>query len=151
MLNRPKKQENLSARLVIAELVVCPFVYRSVSTIVGLYTFMQKKYRQKVDRVKFTQVADTPSIKHAKKSQELQSDVRYDPSEWIHLTWTFIHEWSFHPQLAYKAGTEQIMHQYTMSKDEPLFKQAKANAELLSGVWTKPWLNLRFISNLHSN
>lgn len=40
----------------------------------------------------------------------------------------------FHPQLAYKAGTEQIMHQYTMSKDEPLFKQAKANAELLSGV-----------------
>ncbi|KAI7796739.1 nebulin-related-anchoring protein [Triplophysa rosa] len=69
----------------------------------------EKKYRQKVDRVKFTQVADTPSIKHAKKSQELQSD------------------------LAYKAGTEQLMHQYTMNKDEPLFKQAKANAELLSG------------------
>ncbi|XP_056627336.1 nebulin-related-anchoring protein [Triplophysa dalaica] len=69
----------------------------------------EKKYRQKVDRVKFTQVADTPSIKHAKKSQELQSD------------------------LAYKAGTELLMHQYTMSKDEPLFKQAKANAELLSG------------------
>ncbi|KAA0725070.1 Nebulin-related-anchoring protein [Triplophysa tibetana] len=75
----------------------------------GFYTFMQKKYRQKVDRVKFTQVADTPSIKHAKKSQELQSD------------------------LAYKAATELLMHQYTMSKDEPLFKQAKANAELLSG------------------
>ncbi|XP_036428590.1 nebulin-related-anchoring protein [Colossoma macropomum] len=67
-----------------------------------------KKYRQKVDRVKFTQVADTPSIKHAKKSQELQSD------------------------LTYKAGTEQIIHQYTVSKDEPLYKQAKANAELLS-------------------
>ncbi|KAL6475362.1 hypothetical protein MHYP_G00164020 [Metynnis hypsauchen] len=67
-----------------------------------------KKYRQKVDRVKFTQVADTPSIKHAKKSQELQSD------------------------LTYKAGTEQIIHQYTVSKDEPLYKQARANAELLS-------------------
>lgn len=36
----------------------------------------QKKYRQKVDNVKFTQVADTLSIKHAKKSQELQSKVR---------------------------------------------------------------------------
>jgi len=40
-----------------------------------------------------------------------------------------------HPQLTYKAGTEQTMHQYTISKDEPLFKQAKANAKLLSGVW----------------
>uniref|UniRef100_A0A8C1YZ50 Nebulin-related anchoring protein n=1 Tax=Cyprinus carpio TaxID=7962 RepID=A0A8C1YZ50_CYPCA len=71
--------------------------------------FSEKKYRQKADSVKFTQVADTPSIIHAKKSQELQSG------------------------LAYKAGTEQTMHQYTISKDEPLFKQAKANAELLSG------------------
>lgn len=26
------------------------------------------------------------------------------------------------------------MHQYTMTKDEPLFRQAKANADLLSGV-----------------
>ncbi|XP_016335644.1 nebulin-related-anchoring protein-like isoform X1 [Sinocyclocheilus anshuiensis] len=70
--------------------------------------FSEKKYRQKADSVKFTQVADTPSIIHAKKSQKLQSG------------------------LAYKAGTEQTMHQYTISKDEPLFKQAKANAELLS-------------------
>uniref|UniRef100_A0A665VGR3 Nebulin-related anchoring protein n=2 Tax=Carangiformes TaxID=1489907 RepID=A0A665VGR3_ECHNA len=67
------------------------------------------KYRQKADSIKFTQVADDLSIKHAKKSQELQSD------------------------LAYKANTEQIIHQYTMTKDEPLFRQAKANAELLSG------------------
>lgn len=37
-------------------------------------------------------------------------------------------------QLAYKANTEQIIHQYTMTKDEPLFRQAKANADLLSGV-----------------
>ncbi|XP_017293968.1 nebulin-related-anchoring protein [Kryptolebias marmoratus] len=66
------------------------------------------KYRQKADKIKFTQVADDLSIKHAKKSQELQSD------------------------LAYKANTEQIIHQYTMTKDEPLFRQAKANADLLS-------------------
>ncbi|GAA6067214.1 nebulin-related-anchoring protein isoform X1 [Tachysurus ichikawai] len=61
-----------------------------------------------MDRVKFTQAADTLSIKHAKKSQELQSD------------------------LAYKAGTEQMIHNYTASKDEPLYRQAKANAEILS-------------------
>uniref|UniRef100_A0A673X9Y0 Nebulin-related anchoring protein n=1 Tax=Salmo trutta TaxID=8032 RepID=A0A673X9Y0_SALTR len=75
-----------------------------------------KKYRQKVDNVKFTQVADTPSIKHAKKSQELQS------------------------KLTYKAGNERMMHQYTMDKDEPLFRQAKANADLLSGkVYKSSW------------
>ncbi|XP_014012529.1 nebulin-related-anchoring protein isoform X1 [Salmo salar] len=75
-----------------------------------------KKYRQKVDNVKFTQVADTLSIKHAKKSQELQS------------------------KLTYKAGNERMMHQYTMDKDEPLFRQAKANADLLSGkVYKSSW------------
>uniref|UniRef100_A0A3B5B3C0 Nebulin related anchoring protein n=1 Tax=Stegastes partitus TaxID=144197 RepID=A0A3B5B3C0_9TELE len=74
------------------------------------------KYRQKADSIKFTQVADDLSIKHAKKSQELQSD------------------------LAYKADTEQIIHQYTMTKDEPLFRQAKANADLLSGkVYKSNW------------
>uniref|UniRef100_A0A3B5LKB8 Nebulin-related anchoring protein n=1 Tax=Xiphophorus couchianus TaxID=32473 RepID=A0A3B5LKB8_9TELE len=71
------------------------------------------KYRQKADKMRFTQVADDLSIKHAKKSQELQSD------------------------LAYKANTEQIIHQYTMTKDEPLFRQAKANADMLSGVMYK--------------
>nr|XP_057917669.1 nebulin-related-anchoring protein isoform X2 [Doryrhamphus excisus] len=74
------------------------------------------KYRQKVDSIKFTQVADNLSIKHAKKSQELQSD------------------------LAYKANTEQMIHQYTMTNDEPLFQQAKANADLLSGkVYKSQW------------
>ncbi|XP_068162004.1 nebulin-related-anchoring protein isoform X2 [Antennarius striatus] len=74
------------------------------------------KYRQKVDSIRFTQVADDLFIKHAKKSQELQSD------------------------LAYKADTEQIIHQYTMTKEEPLFRQAKANAELLSGkVYKSNW------------
>ncbi|XP_051274055.1 nebulin-related-anchoring protein isoform X1 [Dicentrarchus labrax] len=74
------------------------------------------KYRQKADSIRFTHVADDLSIKHAKKSQELQSD------------------------LAYKANTEQIIHQYTMTKDEPLFRQAKANADLLSGkVYRSNW------------
>ncbi|XP_044033613.1 nebulin-related-anchoring protein isoform X3 [Siniperca chuatsi] len=35
------------------------------------------KYRQKADSIRFTQVADDLSIKHAKKSQELQSDKVY--------------------------------------------------------------------------
>ncbi|KAM6951259.1 nebulin-related-anchoring protein [Aplochiton taeniatus] len=75
-----------------------------------------QKYRQKADSLKFTQASDTLSIKHAKKSQELQS------------------------KLAYKAETEQRMHQYTMTKDEPLFRQAKANADLLSGkVYKSNW------------
>ncbi|MEQ2254370.1 hypothetical protein ILYODFUR_003085 [Ilyodon furcidens] len=74
------------------------------------------KYRQKADKMRFTQVADDLSIKHAKKSQELQSD------------------------LAYKANTEQIIHQYTITKDEPLFRQAKANADMLSGkVYRSQW------------
>ncbi|KAM7370772.1 hypothetical protein PAMP_010293 [Pampus punctatissimus] len=74
------------------------------------------KYRQKADSIKFTQVADDLYTKHAKKSQELQSD------------------------LAYKADTEQVMHQYTMTKDEPLFRQAKANADLLSAkVYKSNW------------
>uniref|UniRef100_A0A7N8YMT2 Nebulin-related anchoring protein n=1 Tax=Mastacembelus armatus TaxID=205130 RepID=A0A7N8YMT2_9TELE len=75
------------------------------------------KYRQKADSIKFTQVADDLTIKHAKKSQELQSDV-----------------------LAYKANTEQMIHQYTITKDEPLFRQAKANADLLSSkVYKSTW------------
>ncbi|XP_028989639.1 nebulin-related-anchoring protein isoform X2 [Betta splendens] len=74
------------------------------------------KYRQKADSIKFTQVADDLSIKHAQKSQELQSD------------------------LAYKANTEHDMHQYTITKDEPLFRQARANADLLSGkVYKSSW------------
>ncbi|XP_033975789.1 nebulin-related-anchoring protein isoform X1 [Trematomus bernacchii] len=74
------------------------------------------KYRQKADSIKFTQVADNISMAHAKKSQELRSD------------------------LTYKANTEQMLHQYTMTNDEPLFKQAKANADLLSGkVYRSNW------------
>lgn len=37
--------------------------------------------------------------------------------------------------MAYKAGNEQSVHQYSISKDEPLFLQARANAANLSEVW----------------
>ncbi|XP_061228717.1 nebulin-related-anchoring protein isoform X3 [Neopsephotus bourkii] len=68
----------------------------------------EKKYRQKADALKFTSVADSSQIKHAKKSQELQSDV------------------------AYRSGKEQYLHQYTISKDDPIFLLAKANAANIS-------------------
>ncbi|XP_062071241.1 nebulin-related-anchoring protein isoform X3 [Lepus europaeus] len=68
----------------------------------------EKNYRQRVDELKFTSVTDSSQMEHAKKSQELQSGV------------------------AYKAGNEQSVHQYTISKDEPLFLQARANAAQLS-------------------
>lgn len=95
----------------------------------------QTKYRQKADSIGFTQVADDLATQHAKKSQELQSDVslstliiRVSPrGESSHTT-------DCHFQLAYKANIEQTLHQYTMTKDEPLFRQAKANADLLSAV-----------------
>nr|XP_028586062.1 nebulin-related-anchoring protein isoform X1 [Podarcis muralis] len=68
----------------------------------------EKKYRQKADALKFTSVADSSQIKHAKKSQELQSDV------------------------AYRSGKEGFLHNYSISKDEPLFIQAKRNAANIS-------------------
>uniref|UniRef100_A0A8C9NSJ2 Nebulin related anchoring protein n=1 Tax=Serinus canaria TaxID=9135 RepID=A0A8C9NSJ2_SERCA len=68
----------------------------------------EKKYRQKADALKFTSVADSSQIKHAKKSQELQSDV------------------------AYRSGKEQFLHRYTISKDDPVFMLAKANAANIS-------------------
>ncbi|KAM5139677.1 nebulin-related-anchoring protein isoform 2-T2 [Callospermophilus lateralis] len=68
----------------------------------------EKNYRQRVDELKFTSVTDSAQMEHAKKSQELQSGV------------------------AYKAENQQSVHQYTISKDEPLFLQARANAAHLS-------------------
>ncbi|XP_044130613.1 nebulin-related-anchoring protein-like [Bufo gargarizans] len=70
--------------------------------------FSEKKYRQKADALKFTSVADNPQIRHAKKSQELQSD------------------------LVYKSGMEDLLHHYTMHHDEPTFHQARINATNLS-------------------
>ncbi|XP_069467951.1 nebulin-related-anchoring protein isoform X2 [Ambystoma mexicanum] len=73
----------------------------------------EKKYRQKADAHRFTSVADSPQMKHAKKSQQLQSD------------------------LTYKSGGEELLHHYTISKDEPVFKQARANAANLSATLYK--------------
>ncbi|XP_063819401.1 nebulin-related-anchoring protein [Pseudophryne corroboree] len=70
--------------------------------------FSEKKYRQKADTLKFTSVADSPHIQHAKKSQELQSDI------------------------AYKSGIGDLLHHYTMHNDEPVFQQARINAANLS-------------------
>uniref|UniRef100_A0A8D2AGB5 Nebulin-related-anchoring protein n=1 Tax=Sciurus vulgaris TaxID=55149 RepID=A0A8D2AGB5_SCIVU len=78
----------------------------------------EKNYRQRVDELKFTSVTDSAQMEHAKKSQGLQSGV------------------------AYKAGNEQSVHQYTISKDEPLFLQARANAAHLSEkLYKSSWEN----------
>ncbi|CAG12601.1 unnamed protein product, partial [Tetraodon nigroviridis] len=97
----------------------------------------QTKYRQKADSIGFTQVADDLATLHAKKSQELQSDGRkYPPLTEGASTLTS----DSHFQLMYKANTEQMLHQYTMTQDEPLFRQAKANADLLSAkVYKSSW------------
>ncbi|XP_019502114.1 PREDICTED: nebulin-related-anchoring protein [Hipposideros armiger] len=78
----------------------------------------EKNYRQRVDEMKFTSVADSAQMEHAKKSQELQSGV------------------------VYKAGHEQSLHQYSISKDEPVFLQARANAANLSEkLYKSSWEN----------
>ncbi|XP_016001836.2 nebulin-related-anchoring protein isoform X6 [Rousettus aegyptiacus] len=78
----------------------------------------EKHYRQRADELKFTSVADSSQMEHAKKSQELQSGV------------------------AYKAGNEQSVHQYSISKDEPLFLRARANAANLSEkLYKSSWEN----------
>ncbi|XP_006831547.1 PREDICTED: nebulin-related-anchoring protein [Chrysochloris asiatica] len=78
----------------------------------------EKNYRQKVDELKFTSVVDSSQMEHAKKSQELQSEV------------------------AYKAGNAQSVHQYTISNDEPLFLRARANAANLSEkLYKSSWEN----------
>ncbi|XP_055976633.1 nebulin-related-anchoring protein isoform X3 [Sorex fumeus] len=78
----------------------------------------EKNYRQRVDELKFTSVTDSSQMEHAKKSQELQSGV------------------------AYRAENEQSVHQYSISKDEPVFLQARANAANLSEkLYKNSWEN----------
>ena len=46
------------------------------------YYLLQKKYRQNADRIKFTSVADSPDILHAKNSYMQCSevgDLQYEP------------------------------------------------------------------------
>lgn len=41
--------------------------------------------------------------------------------------------------MAYRAENEQSVHQYSISKDEPMFLQARANAANLSEVRSEGW------------
>ncbi|KAG8544554.1 hypothetical protein GDO81_022270, partial [Engystomops pustulosus] len=76
----------------------------------------EKKYRQKADTLKFTSVADSPQIRHAKRSQELQSDI------------------------AYRSGTEDLLHHYTIHNDDPIFLQARINAANISqNLYKSSW------------
>ncbi|XP_049620358.1 nebulin-related-anchoring protein isoform X2 [Suncus etruscus] len=78
----------------------------------------EKNYRQKVDELKFSSVTDSSQMEHAKRSQELQSGV------------------------AYRAENEQSVHQYSISKDEPVFLRARANAANLSEkLYKSSWEN----------
>nr|XP_027315663.1 nebulin-related-anchoring protein isoform X5 [Anas platyrhynchos] len=105
----------------------------------------EKKYRQKVDALKFTSVADSSQIKHAKKSQELQSDNRYRAD----LNWMKGAGWiatgSLNVEQAKKAGEliserlykehgESVKHQYTPITDFPELLLAKLNSMNISEI-----------------
>ncbi|XP_076154895.1 nebulin-related-anchoring protein-like [Alosa pseudoharengus] len=69
-----------------------------------------KKYRQNPDRIKFTSVADSPDILHAKNSYMQCS------------------------QRLYKSGDSDAMHKYTLHADDPDFVRARLNAQQISDV-----------------
>ncbi|XP_042591661.1 nebulin-related-anchoring protein isoform X4 [Cyprinus carpio] len=69
-----------------------------------------KNYRQHIDKLKFSQVTDTPEIVQARINAHQLSDLNY------------------------KANYEKTKTQYTLSQDTPELKMAKANAELASDV-----------------
>uniref|UniRef100_A0A3B3SDX1 Nebulin-related anchoring protein n=1 Tax=Paramormyrops kingsleyae TaxID=1676925 RepID=A0A3B3SDX1_9TELE len=75
-------------------------------------------------------------VKQAKKAGDLLSDKKYRQRvDQVKFT-----QVSLLADSGLTAGTEQVLHQYTMSKDEPLFLQAKANADLLSAkVYRSSW------------
>lgn len=53
---------------------------------------------------------------------------------WFNIHRTSLHHVSLTIQLNYKANYEKTKNQYTISQDTPGFKNAKANAELVSDV-----------------
>ncbi|XP_073345124.1 nebulin-related-anchoring protein isoform X2 [Pagrus major] len=67
-----------------------------------------KKYRQPSDRLRFTSVADSPDIVHAKTSYQQCSE------------------------RLYKSGKNDDMHKYTLHSDDPDFVRAKVNAQQIS-------------------
>uniref|UniRef100_A0A673AHS4 Nebulin-related anchoring protein n=1 Tax=Sphaeramia orbicularis TaxID=375764 RepID=A0A673AHS4_9TELE len=68
----------------------------------------EKKYRQLPDQLKFTSVADSPDIVHAKTSYQQCSE------------------------RLYKSGKNDDMHKYTLHSDDPDFVRAKINAQQIS-------------------
>lgn len=82
--------------------------------------------------MKYSPVTDTPEIILAKKNAQLVSKVKRHPAAITpapHPDSTFC---LF--QLNYTADYEKNKHQYTLSKDLPQIKTAKANAALCSDV-----------------
>ncbi|KAK3559454.1 hypothetical protein QTP86_013637, partial [Hemibagrus guttatus] len=69
-----------------------------------------KNYRQHIDKLKYSQVTDTPDIVQARINAQQLSDLNY------------------------KANYEKSKTQYTLSQDTPQLKKAKANAELISDI-----------------
>ncbi|KAL2078017.1 hypothetical protein ACEWY4_025702 [Coilia grayii] len=67
-----------------------------------------KKYRQNPDSIKFTSVADSPDILHAKNS-------------YMHCS-----------ERIYKSGDSDALHKYTLPADHPDFVRAKLNAQQIS-------------------
>ncbi|XP_068255812.1 nebulin-related-anchoring protein isoform X3 [Nyctibius grandis] len=98
-------------------------------------------YRKRLHE--YTMVPEDMKTKWAKKAYDLQSDLRYRAD----LMWMkgagCITEGSLNIQqakkagdlvseVAYRSGKEQFLHQYTISKDYPVFILAKANAANIS-------------------
>uniref|UniRef100_A0A8D0WD93 Nebulin-related-anchoring protein n=1 Tax=Sus scrofa TaxID=9823 RepID=A0A8D0WD93_PIG len=80
----------------------------------------ESKYRQHPQAFKYTAVTDTPSLTHAKLSNQITNE------------------------RLYKAAGEDARHQYTMTLDLPEFIRAKTNAANLSDAkYKESWRNLR--------
>uniref|UniRef100_A0A8D0NKE4 Nebulin-related-anchoring protein n=1 Tax=Sus scrofa TaxID=9823 RepID=A0A8D0NKE4_PIG len=80
----------------------------------------ESKYRQHPQAFKYTVVTDTPSLTHAKLSNQITNE------------------------RLYKAAGEDARHQYTMTLDLPEFIRAKTNAANLSDAkYKESWRNLR--------
>uniref|UniRef100_A0AAR2J8C6 LIM zinc-binding domain-containing protein n=1 Tax=Pygocentrus nattereri TaxID=42514 RepID=A0AAR2J8C6_PYGNA len=69
-----------------------------------------KNYRQHIDKLKYSQVTDTPDIIQARINAQQFSNLNY------------------------KADYEKTKTQYTLAQDTPQLKKAKANAELISDI-----------------
>ncbi|XP_007939799.1 nebulin-related-anchoring protein [Orycteropus afer afer] len=92
---------------------------------------------------------DMVNIRQAKKAQALASDLDYRKKlhkftvlpEDMRTLWAK-KAYGLQSEVAYKAGNAQSIHQYTISKDEPLFLQARANAANLSEkLYKSSWEN----------